>query len=233
MVDPKFYMFLQSSFWLGLLFVLALAIIPLWIAWRSLNGSRRRWTMAPSIPLQISSRNTWPFMLLCFGLAIVVVLPTIWFELIGWEDARQFMWAGPFWIPWAGVILSLFYWPVPLAPRWYRDWARHPLSPDVPPWSPEEVKAVLSMPESKKRNSMVVDISRCGIDIDAAWADFAVPGERPQEWWEKKVDKINSDNAALGITDDMDVLERAVIIRRHRDEKKAAKKAARQARRSG
>jgi hypothetical protein len=233
MVDANFQMLGQPSSWFGLAFVLALAGIPLWLAWRMLNGRSRRWTVAPSIPFQISSRNTWPFMLLCFGLAIVIVLPTIWFELIGWEDARQFMWAGPFWIPWVGVILSFFFWPVALTPGWYKRWVRDEAYPNASPWRPDEVEAVLAMPEGKKRNSMVKDMDWCGIDVDAAWAESGLPGKPPQEWWEKKVDEINSDNAAMGITDDMDVFERAAIIRQHRDEKKAAKQAARQSRRNG
>lgn len=233
MVDAQFEMLRQPSFWWALLFVLALAAIPLWIAWRALNGRYRRWTVAPPIPFQISSRNTWPFMLACFGLAIVVVLPTIWFEVIGWEDARQFMWAGPFWIPWAGVVLSFVYWPLALTPAWYRRWVRDEAYPEVPPWRPEEVTAVLALPAGKKRDAMVKDMGWCGIDVEAAWAASGLPGKPPQEWWEKKVEKIKADNTAKGITDDMDVFEQAAIIRQHRDQKKAEKKAARQARRSG
>jgi hypothetical protein len=232
MVDPQFYMLGQPSFWLGLAFVLALAVIPLWIGWRALDGTYRRWTIAPPIPFQISSRNTWPFVLLSAGITIAVALPTIVFEVIGWEDARQFVWAGPVWIPLAGLILSVFYWPVTLAPRWYREWVRHPHYPDVSPWSPDEVEAVLAMPESRKRNGMLKDMEWCGVDVDAAWTESGLPGRPPQEWWEKKVDKISADNAAMGITDDMDVFEKATIIRQHREQEKAAKKAARQARRS-
>jgi hypothetical protein len=232
MVDANFQMLGQPSFWLGLVFVLALAAVPLWLAWRMLNGRYRRWTIAPSIPFQISTRNTWPFMLLCFGLAIVVVLPTIWFEIIGWEDARQFMWAVPFWIPWVGVILSFVYWPVVLAPKWYRDWVRHPDYPDVSPWRPEEVTSVLEMEPGPAQTRQLKDMEWCGIDVDAAWKQAGKPGRPPESRFEKKVRSVAEERTAAGMEDGQDLAEQVARLREHRQREKAAKKAARQAQRS-
>lgn len=232
MTEPNHDLLTDPVSWIFLVFVVALAVIPLWVGWKMLNGTSRRWTLAPKIPFQIPNRNTWPFILVCFGLAIAVAIVSIPFEMVGWEDGRQFIWNGPFWIPWVGVALGVFYWPLALTPKWYKRWVRHEDYPEVSPWRPEEVKAVLARPADRKRDAMIKDMGWCGIDVETAWAEAGLPGTPPEEWWEKSKREGDEKYAAMGITEDMDAFQRADIIREHRQQKKAARKAAREAGRS-
>lgn len=212
--------------------VLAITVWTLRFSWRRINGTQRGWTMAPPIPFQISGRNTWPFMVFCFSLAIIVVLASYPFEVAGWEEGRQFMFAGPFWIPWIGVFLSFFYWPLFLTPRWYREWVRHPDYPDHSPWPAEEVVHVLKdMEPGKKRDRMIKDMGWAGVDIDQAWKELGVPGSPPEEWWEKMGRRGDQKEADMGITDDMTFEEKVKKRTEHRLAQKEARKRAKEERR--
>lgn len=213
MTEPNIDILTNPVSWVFLLFVVALAAVPLWTGGRMLRGTVRHWTLAPKIPFQIPDRNTWPFILVSFGLAISIAILSIPFEIAGWEHGRQFIWNGPFWIPWVGVALGVFYWPLALTPRWYKRWVNHEDYPDVSPWRPEEVRAVLTRPADKKRDRMIRDMGWCGIDVKAAWSEAGLPGEPPEEWWAKATRQGDQKYADMGITEDMDAFQRADIIR--------------------
>lgn len=155
------YLLRQPSFWIAVVVVLGAAAAPIYGAWRALNGSWRSWVLADPTRTQISSRNHIPFMALCFGVAIVVVLPTIVFEIIGWESARQFMWNGPFWIPWGGLIVSLVWWPKWLTPKWYRTWCTNAAQGNPMPFTSEDIAHIEKMPPSKWRDRAEKNLTVC------------------------------------------------------------------------
>ena len=221
-----------SSALIGFVVLGAITVFAVRFSWRRVSGTQRAWTMAPPIPFQISARNTWPFMVFCFSLAMFVMMLTFPLEIMGWDTARRFIWAGPFWIPWCGVILSFFYWPIFLTPRWYRDWVSHPDYPDRSPWTNDEVVHVLrDMPPSKKRDRMIKDMGWAGVDVEQAWKDLGIPGAPPEEWWEKMKRTDDAENAELGITEDMSLEERVRIRAEHRQAKEAARQKTREQRR--
>jgi hypothetical protein len=93
------------------------------VAWRCLNGDFRTWAVLPPILFQISRYNTWPLMLLMSGIAVLTATPAIYVEYANMEGARQLTW-NLFFIPLGLVVLSCFWWPPALAPRWFREWTR-------------------------------------------------------------------------------------------------------------
>ncbi|MGA4670701.1 hypothetical protein ACPCG0_13055 [Propionibacteriaceae bacterium Y1923] len=189
----------------GVAAILAVSLATLRFSWRRLNGTVRAWTVSPPMPTQISGRNTWPFMVFCFSLAMLVVVLVYPVELAGWEQGRRFIWSFLFWVPMAGVVLSFFHWPLVLTPRWYKNWARRP---EQPPWSNEEVVHVLrDMPPGKKRDRMIKDMGWADIDVEQAWQDLGIPGRPPQEWWERMHGRVKGEEAAMGITEGMTLEE--------------------------
>ncbi|GAB3753093.1 hypothetical protein GCM10027591_01370 [Zhihengliuella somnathii] len=154
---------MDTDILIGAVIVALFALGLLWPGIRALRGHRRLWVVKPPyLPTQISERNTWPFMLICAGLAILFMIPSIYFELMGDERMRQLWWKLPFvWIPGAGVILSFFWWPGFLAPRWYRQWLKRGGKRVVMPWSQDEIDAVEAEPEGKPRAGKLKDIEKC------------------------------------------------------------------------
>lgn len=220
MTDPDFTLLQNPALWLVAVLVAGLALALLWVAWKCLNGSFRRWVLAPPIPFQISNRNTWPFILLFAGIAVLIVLLSLPMEILGWESARHLLLNVMILVPIAAMVLCLFHWPVALTPGWYRAWVRHPDYPDASPWQPEEVAEVLRMPAGRARDRRLRDMEWCGIDVQKAWRDAGLPGQPPQSWLEKKNDSIRHEHTAAGITEDMDMLQKAAALRAHRQARK-------------
>jgi hypothetical protein len=143
---------------LGLPVVALLALGLLYPAYRALRGDWRSWTVAPKYAVwQSSERNNWPFSLLFAGLAVVVVMPTLFFEAAGWEAARRFMWAGPFWIPWAMVVVSIFWWPK-IGPEWYRCWREAGGNRWTMPFTDEEIASAEALPEGSRKKRLLRNI---------------------------------------------------------------------------
>lgn len=177
---------------LGLALISGLALTLVYVAWRCLNGDSRTWTMLPSIPFQMSPHNTWPFMLLMSGIALLTALPSIPFEYAGMGQARVMTW-NIFFIPLAAVVLSFFWWPVALTPRWYRAWReRGGMRTGANPWTPEEIEQVKAAQDSKRRNRALRDIQRLvGEDV--------VAGLVPKDALERKADSIKAELDAEGL----------------------------------
>ena len=221
MTDPNYSMLQNPVVWVGTLLVAGFAALLLWVAWKCLNGTFRRWVLSPPIPFQISNRNTWPFMLMFAGIAVVVMLLSMPMEILGWESGRQFLVNGAVLVPIGAMILCVFHWPVALTPRWYRNWVRHPDYPNTSPWQPDEVSEVLALPAGKRRDRMIQDMAWCGIDIEKAWRDAGLPGQPPKSWLERKNESIQDEHTEAGITDDMDMFEKAAALRAHRQARKS------------
>lgn len=199
--------------------VLILAGIPLYVAWRCLNGDTRTWTMLPRMPFQMSPYNTWPFMLMMAGLALLTALPSIPFEFAGMEEARLMTW-NVFFIPLAGMVMSFFWWPVALSPRWYRAWReRGGQRAGANPWTPDEVEQVKSAPESKRRDRALTDIQRLV-------GEEAVEGMAPKDFFERKADAIKAELDAEGLPH---TREGQYELARRRKERKDQEKARRKA----
>lgn len=149
---------------IGIPLIGVLAWCLIYPAYRALRGSWRSWVNAPPyLPWQASLTNTWPFMLLCMGLALVVAMPSLVFEALGWEAARKFMWNGPFWIPWIGAIVGIFWWPKGLGPAWYRTWRNAGGERSIMPFTPEDTEAVRRLPEGKRRRRLEKNIEACRV----------------------------------------------------------------------
>lgn len=192
------------------------------IAWRCLNGDTRTWAVLPHHPFQISHHNTWPFMLLMAGIALLTALPSVAFEAAGMEEARKTTW-NFFFIPLALVILSFVWWPLAWTPRWFKTWARRlPASPDANPWTTPDIDRVKAAPDSKRRQRALTDIARLVGEDEVA-------GLRDKSLLDREVERIDNKNQELGITEGMDTIERALIIKAHRKREKEQKRADRQA----
>lgn len=130
---------------------------------RALTGRRRAWTVKPPYNFtQVSSRNTWPFMMTWVGVGGLLSLPAIYFEAVGDEAMRQLWWDLPFiWIPLPFIMLSFVWWPAKLAPRWYRTWAERGGRRDVMPWTDAEIADVQALPEGRRKANIMKDIDLC------------------------------------------------------------------------
>lgn len=218
--------------WAGVVAFLLVAALHFWIGWRQLRGDRRRWTVAPPIPLQISERNTWPFMVIGFGAFWFMVAVATVFEAIGSEEGRQFIWSWPAFVPLAFVILSFVYWPLALTPGWYRRWATSPDYKETSPWPLEEAAQHLAdaPAEGKARGRLVSDITASGQDADAAWALTGLDGPTPQTSFQRGVQVARDEDERLrqaGV-DPKDLFASAAYLKKERI---AARDARRQARR--
>ena len=204
---------------LGIALILGLALSLIYVAWRCLNGDSRTWTMLPPIPFQMSPYNTWPFMLMMAGIALLTALPSIPFEYAGMEEARVMTW-NVFFIPLAGMVISFFWWPVALSPRWYRAWrARGGQRAEANPWTPDEVEQVKSAPESKRRNRALRDIERLV-------GEEAVEGMAPKDFFARKADAIKADLDAEGLPHNREgQYELARRKKERKDQEKARRKA--------
>jgi hypothetical protein len=182
--------------WGGVALCLVVAAGLLLVVRRQLNGKHRRWVAAPPIPFQISSRNTWPFMLIGFaGFWVMMAVATV-FEALGNEDGRQFIWSWPAFIPLACVILSFFTWPVALTPGWYQRWARDPAAPNVSPWPLEEAaQALADAPDQRARQRLVRDIGWSGQDPEKAWELTGLPGPAPKTTFDERTEELKRELA--------------------------------------
>lgn len=164
---------MSTDILIGIIIVALVALGLLWPGIRALRGHRRVWVVKqPYLPTQISERNTWPFMLVCAGVAVVLMTPAIYFEVIGDEAMRQRWWDLPIvWIPMAGVVLSFFWWPSFLAPRWYRAWVKRGGRRAVMPWSEDEISALEAMAEGKARAGQLKDVEKCRYNTNT-WASM-------------------------------------------------------------
>ncbi|WP_231365962.1 hypothetical protein [Zhihengliuella flava] len=129
---------------------------------RALSGRRRAWAVKPPYNYtQVSSRNSWPFMMIGIGAVAVLSLPAIYFEGVGNEEMRQLWWNLPFiWLPLPFIALSFFWWPAKLAPRWYREWVARGGTRDVMPWTEEEIRAIRQEPPGRRRERTLKDIEK-------------------------------------------------------------------------
>lgn len=158
--DTNWYLLYEPTFWVGVLIALMLWWVPTWVARKALNGRWRSWVLAPSIPFQISPRNTWPFMFAAASAALGIALLSLPAEVMNWEQVRLTVW-DLFFVPWVFVILSFAWWPLWLSPRWYRAWAKSGGLRETNPWSDEEAATVRAAAPSKKRMKQLADIERC------------------------------------------------------------------------
>lgn len=152
---------LDDALLVGVPLISALVAALLYPAWLALRGDWRSWTVAPPI---ITLRkqlpiNHYPFSFLCAGLAILTVMPTLLFEALNWEQARKFMWEGPFWVPMGALMLSLYWWPPMLGPSWYRRWRAQGGVRTVLPWTAQELSAAAAMPEGRRKVRILRNIS--------------------------------------------------------------------------
>ncbi len=180
--DTNWYLLYEPIFWIGVLIALMLWWIPTWVARKALGGGWRSWTLAPSIPFQISSRNTWPFMFAAASAALAIALLSLPAEVMNWEQVRQTVWDA-FFIPWLFAILSFVWWPLWLSPRWYRAWAKAGGTRETNPWTDEEVAAVHAKEPSKKQEKELADIARCQaiLYVGPAPGEAAGPSTTTQE----------------------------------------------------
>lgn len=137
--------------------VVAALIIPAYLA---LRGDWRSWCVAPPITTGKWRRPTtyFPFSLLLAGITIVTVMPSLVFEALGWEGARQFVWSVLFWFPMAVLMLSIVWWPPFLGPRWYRRWRAAGGSRDILPWTASELAAATALPEGRRKKRLLRNI---------------------------------------------------------------------------
>lgn len=163
---------LDDALLVGVPVIAALAASLLYPAWLALRGDWRSWTVAPPI-LTLRKQlpiNHYPFTLLCAGLAIVVVMPSLLFEALNWEQARKFMWTVPFWIPAIPCVLSVYWWPPFLGPAWYRRWrAAGDItggSRSVLPWTSAEIAAAAALPEGRRKARILrnIDVSKAFVE---------------------------------------------------------------------
>ncbi|MEV4902063.1 hypothetical protein AB0K08_12055 [Citricoccus sp. NPDC055426] len=179
--------------WGGVVASLLVAAGLFLITWRQLNGRHRRWVVASGIPFQISHRNTWPFMILGFGLFFVMLAVATVFEALGNEAGRQFIWSWPAFVPLALVVLSFFTWPLALTPDWYQRWARHPQSPQVSPWPLEEAaQALTDAPDDRSRAALGSDIGWSGQDSEKAWELTGLPGTAPKTRFDERTEELKA-----------------------------------------
>lgn len=210
------------AYWGMLLLVGGAAALVFYVVWRCLNGDTRTWAVLPHFPFQVSHHNTWPFMLAMIGIGLVTLLPTVFFEAWGMEGARQAVW-NVFLVPVALVALSFFWWPLAWTPAWFKNWAlRSKIDPETNPWTDVDIDRVKSAPDSKRRRRALKDIARLVGEAE-------VEGLRERTLLERESERIEDYNERLGITDDMDSIERALIIKADRKRQKEQKKADRQA----
>ena len=150
--------------------------------------------------------------------------PEVVFEAAGMEEARQATW-NVFLIPVLLVALSLFWWPLAWSPRWFRNWAhRNKTSPGTTPWTLEEIEEVKAAPDSTRRNRAIKDIARVA-------GEEHVEGLVPEDWLDRVSREATEENEVLGITDDMDTIARARVIKAHRAKVKEEKQRQKQAHR--
>lgn len=206
------------AYWGMLLLVGGAAALVFYVVWRSLNGDTRTWAVLPHFPLQVSHHNTWPFMLAMIGIGLVTLLPTVFFEAWGMEGARQAVW-NVFLVPVALVALSFFWWPLAWTPAWFKNWAlRSKSDPETNPWTDADIDRVKSAPDSKRRRRALKDIARLVGEAE-------VEGLRERTLLERESERIEDYNERLGITDDMDSIERALLIKADRKRRKEQQKA--------
>lgn len=158
--DTDWYLLFTGAFWGGAAIALLLWWVPTWIARKSLRGTWRSWVLAPAIPFQISSRNTWPFMFAAASASLSIALLTLPAEVLAWEQARHALWK-LFFVPWLFVVVSFIWWPLWLAPSWYRKWAANGGTQGTSPWEDAEVETVQAARPSKTRERQLADIQRC------------------------------------------------------------------------
>lgn len=214
--------------WGGVVLFLLVAAVHFWIGWRQLRGDRRRWTVAPPVPLQISERNTWPFMVIAFGAFWLMVAAATVFEALGSEEVRQFIWSWPAFVPLGFVVLSFVYWPLALAPAWYRRWASQPDPRQTSPWPLEEAAEFLAAApaEGPARGRLVADISASGQDPDRAWALTGAEGPTPATSFQRSVQTARDEEERLraaGI-DPKDTFASAAFLKKERQKRRQARR---------
>ncbi|MFC7401442.1 hypothetical protein [Citricoccus sp. GCM10030269] len=209
---------IYSPVYLGMTAIVVAAVsVLLYVAWRCLNGDTRTWAVLPRLPFQVSRHNTWPFMLLMCGLALLTALPSVFFEAWDMEGARQATW-NLFFIPLALVVLSFVWWPLAWTPAWFKDWARRARSQgDANPWTPPEIERVKCAPPSKRRQRALRDIARLV-------GKEEVEGLLAEDWLERQARHATETQEAAGITEDMDSIERALALKAHRRRQKGQQK---------
>ncbi|SEB37099.1 hypothetical protein SAMN04489806_0231 [Paramicrobacterium humi] len=157
----------DGTYLFGLVLIAVLLVGLGYPAIRALRGDWRSWVLAPrviTLPITwLSSRHTWPYMLLCPAVAIVFALPTIYFEAAGDEALRQLWWRLPlFWGPWLLTVVSLVWWPRFATPRWNREWEkRRETDPMAIPFTDEEIESITRMPQGKRRRRLERNVNAC------------------------------------------------------------------------
>ncbi|AIY03877.1 MULTISPECIES: hypothetical protein [Arthrobacter] len=159
---------LDDAVLVGIPLMPAVVAALLYPAWLALRGDWRSWTVAP--PVVTLRRqlpiNHYPFSLLCAGLIVAAVMPSLLFEALHWEEARKFMWAVPFWIPAVPLMVSVYWWPPFLGPQWYRRWRAAGGARSVLPWTAEELAAAGALPEGRRKARILrnIDVSKTFVE---------------------------------------------------------------------
>lgn len=153
---------------IGTVMILVIITALAYPAVKALRGHWRSWVMAPgvfNVPLTLfQARHKWPYMLVCFAIALIMMLPTIYFEAADDEQMRQLWWTLPiFWGPWLVGAVGLFWWPLFATPKWNRDWERRKeVEPRAIPFTDEEIAAARAMPkESRLRGRLLRNVRAC------------------------------------------------------------------------
>ena len=151
---------LDEAILVGIPLMTVVVAALLYPAYLALRGDWRSWTVAPPTNnLQWRRPTTYfPFSLLFAGLAVLTAMPSLVFEALHWESSRTFVWAVPFWIPMALLMLSIVWWPPFLGPPWYRRWRAAGGTRDVLPWTAAEIAAAAALPESRRKARILRNI---------------------------------------------------------------------------
>lgn len=97
-------------------------------------------------------------------------MPSLVLEALGWEEARKFVWAAPFWIPMVPLMISLAWWPPFLGPAWYRRWRAAAGTRNVLPWTSADIAAAAALPEGRRKKRILrnIEVSKGFVQVALA-----------------------------------------------------------------
>lgn len=161
-MSSRYAWLLDDALLIGVPLIGLLAWALIYPAYRALRGNWRSWVNAPPyLPWQAARTNTWPFLLLCCGLAVVLAMPSLVFEAMGMEEARQLVWKGPLWIPLIAAAMGVIWWPKRWGPAWYRTWRAAGGHRSTMPFTDAEISVIDALPDSKRKTRLLRNIAAC------------------------------------------------------------------------